>query len=282
MDSNINLFKLQDGSWITNQNLEEQLKKLGAQDCNVLFVHTALNFGIPNQALRPKELLAELLEILRRLNVETLCMPTFTFSFCNGKSYNPQTSKSQMGALNEYFRKQEGVLRSNDPLMSVAIEGKDTRLVTEIGHHSIGENSTYDMIHHTDGVKFLFLGPRIGDCFTFMHYLEWLYEVDYRYSRTFRGSVIEGGKEAIEAYDLFVRYNGVFPNDKSFAYEDKMVAEGAAKRLKIGYGNISVVAEKEGTRYYRDCLIKDPHYFVDVNAPIKDRTFILEKEMVAL
>lgn len=276
------LFKINKNDWITTESLSKLLHEMGAHDCDVLFVHSALNFGAPNPDLRPKELLGELLNVIRGLNVPTLCMPTFTFSFCNGKAFDPFTSKSRMGALNEFFRKQEGVIRSHDPLMSVALEGKDTRLITEIGHHSIGENSTYDMLHHTSGVKFLFLGPRIGDCFTFMHYLEWLYEVDYRYSRTFRGVVKDHDGERIEEYDLFVRYKGILPNDKSFAYEDKMVVENAAKRHRLGEGHVSVVSEEEGTRYYRECLLHDPHYFVDVKAPIKDRTFVLEKEMVAL
>lgn len=280
--NSIKLFKDPYNNWITTDSLYALLQEMGAHDCEVLFVHSALNFGTPNPELKTKELLGEILNVFRDLKVPTLCMPTFTFSFCNGKGYDPRTSKSQMGALNEFFRKQEGVIRSSDPLMSVALEGQNTRLVTEVGHHSIGENSTYDMLHHRDGVKFLFFGPRIGDCFTFMHYLEWLYEVDYRYSRTFRGIVKENGEESIQEYDLFVRYNGVIPNNKSFTYEDWMVNQGAAIRSKLGGGYVSLVSEKDGTKYYRECLIKNPHYFVDVISSIKDRTFIIDKEMVAL
>lgn len=279
----VKLFRLPNGNtWLTTEVLLDYLKEIGAHDCDVLFIHSALNFGLPNPDLRPKQLLGELLEVIRKLNVPTMCMPTFTFSFCNGKKFDAKTSNSRMGALNEYFRKQPGVLRSNDPLMSVALEGKDKSLVTEIGHHSIGENSTYDMLHHKDGVKFLFLGPRIGDCFTFMHYLEWLYEVDYRYNRTFRGEVMENGVWKEEEYDLFVRYKGVLPNTNSFIYEDRMVDAGAALRLKWGGGHISVVSEHEGARYYRECLLQDSHFFVNIAAPIKDRTFLLDKEMVAL
>lgn len=276
------LFKDKDNTWLTTNSLKQKLRDMAAHDCDVLFVHSALNFGMPNPEMRPKELLGELLDIIRGLEVPTLCMPTFTFSFCNGKNYDPTKSKSQMGALNEFFRKQQGVLRSHDPLMSVALEGKEKRLVTEIGHHSIGENSTYDMLHHTEGVKFLFLGPRIGECFTFMHYLEWLYDVDYRYNRTFKGKVIVDGIENEKEYDLFVRYNGVIPNDNSFAYEDMMVSEGAANRCRFGSGFLSVVSEKEGAKYYRERLIENSHYFVDINNEIRDKTFLVKGEMVAL
>jgi len=75
------------------------------------------------------------------LNVRTICMPTFTFSFCNGLAYNPETSISKMGILNEFFRKQKDVIRSNDPLLSVALNGVDKDLVERIGKSSIGANS---------------------------------------------------------------------------------------------------------------------------------------------
>lgn len=278
----MNLFKDNNGNWITSADIENNLRELGAHDCELLFVHTALNFGSPNMELKNKQILCELLQVLRNLNVPTLCMPTFTFSFPNGKVYDPASSKSRMGVLNEFFRKQEGVVRSLDPLMSVAVEGKDKSIITDLGNDSTGENSTYDKIHYTDGVKFLFMGPRIGDCFTYMHYLEWLYNVDYRYNRIFLGTVVDNGEEKRVAQELFVRYKNVLPNTKSFDYEDIMVEKGDAKRMKLGNGYLSVVGEKEGAENYKDCLKLDPHYFVDVIDSIYDKTFELKSEMVAL
>lgn len=277
-----NLFKNSDGDWLTNIHLVKLLREMGAHDCDVLFVHSAINFGTPNMKIR-KLIPEKLLEVLRSLNIPTLCMPTFTFSFCNGKDYNPVESRSKMGALNEVFRKQEGVIRSDDPLMSVALEGERKELVTSVGSHSISENSTYDKLHHlSNGVKFLFLGPRIGDCFTFMHYLEWLFDVDYRYIRSFRGNIIKNGVSKTVEQDLFVRYKGVTPNANSLVYGDKMVEAGVAKRKIWGTGNIELIDEKNGTEYYKQCLLSDPHFFVDIDSSIKDKTYAPEEEVVAL
>lgn len=278
----MNLFKTENSNWITSQFIYNSLVNLGAHDCEILFVHSALNFGPPNSDLKNKELLKILLETLRKLNVPTLCMPTFTFSFPNGKVYDPESSKSRMGALNEFFRKQEGVIRSHDPLMSVAAEGIFKELITNTGCYSIGENSTYDILHHSNGVKFLFLGPRIGECFTFMHYLEWLYDVDYRYNRCFKGVVSSGGQEKIVEQNLFVRYNGVTPNDFSFLYEDEMIERHAAKRIKLGNGHLSIVEEKKASEIYKEKLLNNPHCFVDISSPIRDKTFLIDGEMVAL
>lgn len=282
MSQNINLFQLNDSSWFSDHDFEEILRKINAHECDVLYIHSALNFGKPNPDLKPKQLLQTMLDVIARLDVPTIVMPTFTFSFCNGKPYNPEASKSKMGALNEFFRKQEGVVRSLDPLMSVAVKGENKSLALNVSTHSIGAGSTFDMIHHTDRVKFLLIGPRIGFCLTYMHYLEWLFSVDYRYVRNFRGVVEHGGEKTVVDQDLFVRYTGVTPNSNSYEYEEMMVAAGEAKRIKLGDGFISAVDEHTATEYYRKCLSINPHFFANINYSIKDKTFKLEKEMVAL
>lgn len=280
----IKLFKDAQGNWLTNLQLLDTLRGLGADQCKILFVHTSLSFGMPNPELKKREMLQALLDVLYELHVPTLVMPTFTFSYPNGKDYDPLLSKTKMGALNEYFRKQPSVIRSLDPLMSVAVKGEDTALATEVSTHSISAGSTYDMLRHRDGVKFMFLGTKIGDCFTYMHYLEWLYEVDYRYIRQFRGYTVLNGERIKTENDLFVRYSGAVPNDKSYEYEEDMYKAGIAHKATFGDSTISIVDEKPAAEAYKQCLIKNPHYFITLNGEPyhKDRTFVLEHEMVAL
>lgn len=280
----VNLFLTSQKEWLTNMDLLDKLRKLKADECEILYIHSALSFGTPNPDLKRKELLGEIYETLLKLKVSTICMPTFTFSFCNGKDYDPINSGSKMGALNEYFRKQEGVIRSLDPLMSVALYGKDKDLVTGIGHSSIGKDSNFDKIHHRDHVKFLFLGTKIGDCFTYMHYLEWLYHVDYRYDRVFHGKICRDGKENEEDYSLFVRYHEVIPNRGSYSYEQMMYEQEMALCTNFGESTISIVEEKTAADAYKICLEKNPYYFVDIEGGrlIKEKIFLLEKEMVAL
>lgn len=280
----VNLFLAKDGKWVTNKSMMETLHALGADKCDILYIHTSLSFGTPNPDLKKKAMLGELLNVIKELGVKTVCMPTFTFSFCNGLDFNPATSASRMGVLNEFFRKQEGVIRSADPLMSVALIGEDKDLVTGVGHVSCGENSTFDKLRHRDNVKFLFLGPKIGDCLTYMHYMEWLYSVDYRYNRVFRGNVTIGDKNSVEEYALFVRYKSVVPNTASYDYEQRMYDNGTAFVAKCGDGTISIVDEKDASVEYKKCLDENPYYFVDFENDVfvKDKTFKLDHEMVAM
>ena len=282
--TDVNLFLANNGEWVTNKSLLETLISLEADKCDTLYIHTSLSFGRPNPQLKKSVLLFELLDVIKKLGVRTICMPTFTFSFCNGLNYDPAKSASRMGVLNEFFRKQEGVIRSPDPLMSVALFGEDKDLVTGIGHVSCGENSTFDKLRHRDNVKFLFLGPKIGDCLTYMHYLEWLYSVDYRYNRIFRGEVTVDGKSSIEEYALFVRYKSVIPNAASYLYEQRMYDKGSAFIAPCGDGTISIVDEKNASIEYKKCLDENPYFFVDFENGVfvKDKTFKLNLEMVAL
>jgi aminoglycoside 3-N-acetyltransferase len=281
----INLFLDNDKQWVTNIDLLNKLKAINADESDILFIHSSLSFGAPNMELKKKELLQVLFDVILEVKVKTICMPTFTFSFCNGNDYNPETSNSKMGVLNEFFRKQEGVIRSIDPLMSVALLGESKDIVTNIGHSSCGANCTFDKLRHTkEKVNFLFLGPKIGDCLTYMHYLEWLYSVDYRYERVFKGNVTCGQKTKEEEYNLFVRYKGVAPNTASYDYEQMMYDNNTASIIKCGNSSISIVSEENAANEYKKCLEKDKYFFVNLenNKLFQDKTFILEKEMVAM
>src|SRR5271165_3022926 len=117
----INLFQDSNGAWVTTTGLVRVLEKIGAADARVLYIHSAISFGKPDLRLRRTEFLAAMYEVVASLGVPTLCVPTFTFSFCNGQDYCVATSSSKMGAFNEYVRRLPDAVRSIDPLMSSAL-----------------------------------------------------------------------------------------------------------------------------------------------------------------
>jgi|694.fasta_scaffold21854_5 aminoglycoside 3-N-acetyltransferase len=259
--SNLVLFESSNGP-ITRTDFYEALCKSGAADAEVLYVHTALNFGQPSKSLSRSQLLGELVEAILELGVKTVCMPTFTFSFCNGLGFDVQRSKSQMGALNENFRKRFDAYRSEEPLMSVAAIGADLDLVTNLGVESTGSDSTFDKLSKRDGVKFLFLGVHPGDCFTYMHYLEWKAAVPYRYNREFTGEITNNGLVSTVTKKLFVRYNGVVPNSASYTYGDLLQEQGHLQRVHLGDSNLSCVPLQPAENLYLDLLASNPNYFI--------------------
>lgn len=242
----LNLFRSNDGSWVTSATLLTILEKIKAREASVLYIHSGLNFGTPNPDLGRKELLSHLYGLIAALDVPTICFPTFTFSFCNGEDYNVQTSRSRMGALNEYVRGLPESVRSEDPLMSTVVVGQDHDLVQNLGKDSIGANSTFDKLHQRgSGVKFLFFGVTVSDCFTYTHYVEERLNVPYRYNRAFRGRITNGGRSWQDTYRLFVRYRGVVPSSNGFLESD-LVRRGLLRREASGEASIACLAEPDG------------------------------------
>lgn len=255
------LFQSRSGS-VTTASIRDALLSVHADEAEVLYVHSRLNFGVPPETLDRKSLLSSLEEVVLSLGVKTICMPTFTFSFCNGANYDIDLSRSRMGALNESFRKRYGVVRSEDPLMSVAAYGDDLELVQNLGDHSIGKDSTFDKLDGRQNVKFLFLGVHPGDCFTYMHYLEWKIGVPYRYDRKFNGEVTRNGVSHRVEKLLFVRYNGVTPNNASYTYGDILQQQKKLSKTNVGDSTISAVSLDPARELYLNLLNDDPNYFI--------------------
>lgn len=206
-----NLFQSEDGEWLTTRKLVAALEAVGADRAKVLYIHSGIRFGSPNPELSREELLGSLYAALAELGNAAICLPAFTFSFCNGEDYDREASRSRMGALNEYIRRLPGTKRSIDPLLSTIVRGGDRglaeHLTEKLGTHSIGADSTFDRLHGLgEGVKFLFLGAQLSECFTYTHFVEERVDSPYRYRREFRGRIHSGGRSWEDTYTLFVRY----------------------------------------------------------------------------
>jgi aminoglycoside 3-N-acetyltransferase len=277
----LNLFRSPDGAWITSTQLLSTLERVKAHEARILYMHTGLTFGPPNLELGRKELLAALYEIVRSLGVPTLMVPTFTFSFCNGEDYHVQKSRSRMGALNEYIRQLPGAVRSIDPLLSTAAIGEDLSLVRDLGKHSIGENSTFDKVHHRGrDVKFLFFGATASECFTYSHYVEERLACQYRYLRDFTGSITDGDRTWTDTYSLFVRYKGVVVSPEGLL-ESELLRRGLLLKETCGTSSISAVAEPDAWDVCVEQLGRDPNCYVADGADSRDTEFVA-KNMVSL
>ena len=247
---------------VHTSDFREALLRTRANEADIIYVHSGLQFGRPSRSITRSQLLDEVLETILNIGVPTVCMPTYTFSFCNGENFDTLKSRSHMGSLNEHFRKQPNVVRSDDPLMSVAAFGSNLDLVQDLGIQSIGKDSTFDKLSQCSNVKFVFLGVHPGDCFTYMHFLEWKAGVPYRYDREFSGIVTSGGVSSPVTKKLFVRYNGVHANSASYLYGDLLNEVGYLHRVEIGESAISSVDLRPAEETYLDLLAKDPNYFI--------------------
>ena len=256
----ISLFKCKN-NYISNIDIVRNLEKIKAFDCKILYVHSEINFGMPNPILKKNQILKVLFNCIKKMGVPTICMPTYTFSFCNKEIFNVQKTKSKMGILSEFIRTKTKSSRSIDPLLSVCVYGKNKEIIKNLGKHSIGINSHFDKIHQSKNVKFLFFGPSVGSCFTYIHYLEKLMDAPYRYDREFSGTIINNSKKFIDNYKLFVRYHEVNVGNGSYLYEKNMFKKKISLRKKIGNGLLTSIKKDDACEYFFSLYRKNYNIF---------------------
>jgi aminoglycoside 3-N-acetyltransferase len=277
----INLFQNQDGTWITTSRILGLLEKVKAPEARILYIHSGITFGLPDPTLSRRELLGHLYEIIASLGIPTICVPTFTFSFCNGADYCVETSPSKMGALNEFIRKLPDAVRSVDPLMSTVLIGEDRDLVTGLGKNSIGENSTFDKLHRRGAdAKFLFLGTTVSECFTYTHYVEERLGSPYRYHREFSGLITQNGRSWEDTYTLFVRYKGVVPSSDGMLEED-LIHRGLLRKEICGQSSIACVSEPDGYETIVEHLERNGSCYIAEDPGDRNKEFTVN-QMVSL
>ena len=273
------LFQSRTGSVSAGQ-MKKSLLSIGAADCDVLYVHTGMSFGLP--ALKRGQLLAELLNMLDSLGVGTLVFPTFTFSFCNGEVFSVRDSPTAMGALNEYARKTGRGRRSTDPLLSVYVIGNTLNLIENLGPYSIGTDSSYDRLHHCGKeVKFLFFGADMRECFTYTHYIEAIIGVPYRYDREFVGTVINEGKTSPSRVWLYTCYANCRLNPRPVVYE-AMQNRGLLHMEAAAGGQLCCFREQDAYVTISDLLLDNPLCLTDGNfdPSVKDTTYNPKNERI--
>lgn len=235
----------------------DALKALGIKEEDTLFVHAdIISFG-KLRCFDRKKLSDALVGALKKA-AHTIIMPTFTYSFCKGECFNVEYSPSTVGTLTEHFRKMPDSVRSLHPIFSVSISG-DTSLQA-VGKDSFDKDSIFGKLHAKKG-KLLFFGAPFQSC-TFIHYVEQMHGVKYRYMKTFEGTIKTADREYNEKVTYFVRDLEKKVNLDLLRLEKHLIQKGLMKEARLGEGRLLVIDAEalfdEGSKL----LAQDPYYFL--------------------
>ncbi|EAK0437082.1 aminoglycoside N(3)-acetyltransferase [Campylobacter lari] len=226
----------------SNADLIEAFKKLGIKKGDILCVHTELfNFGTP--LLPRNEFLQTILDCFFEVigKEGTLIMPTFTYSFCKNEVYDKLNSPTKMGALNEYFRKQTGVKRTNDPIFSFAIKGAKEELFLKDTTSCFGENCVYDVLTQ-EGGKLINFGDTKS--FTYFHYPEEYFGIYYRYNKIFEGLIIDEDKRTHKkSINFYVRKENLYPDTTKI--KNFLISTQNYKNISFGGDDIFISDVKQ-------------------------------------
>jgi len=156
------------------------LQAAGLQYGDTVMVHSELaSFGKLAQVKDRKQYVSCFIDALLECVGEkgNLLFPEFSYSFYRNELFDPQTSPTTLGFINEAFRKLPGVVRSINPMLSVSAIGPDKHFFTDVSNECYGNGSVFDKMFARNA-KMAFLGRTFD--ITFLHYIEHSFGVGYR------------------------------------------------------------------------------------------------------
>lgn len=156
----------------------------------------------------------------------TLLFPTFNWDFCKGGTFDYHHTVSKTGALTNAALKRKDFVRTRHPIYSFAVWGRDKNKLYQMNNiSSFGSDSPFAYLHK-EKAKMLMIGLSYQHSFTFVHYVEEMEKVTYRFMKPFSGIYIdENGRGSVRTYTMYVR-----DLDKSVVTRINPIGEELEKR----------------------------------------------------
>ncbi len=246
----------------TRRGMAAALTAAGVREGDSLFTLSNVGyFGVPEGGLTRANVFSTILGALQDAAGPrgTLCVPTFTYSFCRKQDFDPANSPSDMGIFAEDMRRQPGARRSEDPIFSVAALGPRAEEFTRDAPEAcFGPGSFWERFLAADGL-FCHLSFLMGP--TMIHYVERALNVPYRQDRVFTGDVVKDGRKFPRRAVYFSR-----PMDEPGAltdtdwFEARVEELGLCRRVKVGRGFILAMRARNVDRFIRAEIKAHPRF----------------------
>lgn len=191
----------------------------------------------------------------------TLAMPTYTSGFGTSGTLDLDTTPGFTGAVNESLRLLPDAKRSRSAFFSFASVGPEAAHLQALKpEHVWGAESLFEWIHLRDA-HLIMIGVPLHMC-SFLHRVEWLGRVPYRYEKSFSGNIIlNGNKERLDE-KLFVRsYDPMAENIWPEA-EALLERAGLMQRRELGRGFVLHINAKALVDRLMKVMKDDPYAFV--------------------
>lgn len=189
----------------------------------------------------------------------TILVPTYTYSIGRREVFDVQGTPSTVGPFTEYFRTLPGSVRSREPMLAVnGIGPRAAELFHDLPRTCFGEGCVYDRLRGI-GAKLCVLGVGLYWA-TFRHHIEEMAEVPFRFSKKFRGTIRDHGKEVEEEWAYYAA--PFLPNcqPNGIPLEKKIREEKVCRTAAVGRSEVLVIGAREYFDFgYRE-LKRDPWF----------------------
>lgn len=257
---------------ISATDMVDALAGLGVSSPPAMMVHSSVRAAVRVEGRTPIDKLETIVQALQTVAGNgNLVMPTFTYSFCEGRDFDLAASASTVGALTEYFRRRPGVRRTTDPIFSAAVAGEvapewEERLFGLQDVNCFGPSSVFAWLRELDAVL-LFFGVGIEAC-TYLHHVEQRHEVPYRFFKDFHGVVHAADRDQDVTATYFVR-----PLDGSVEFnperlEVALLESGRASEVTLADGpRLLVTTAREVERTAAERMTENPAFLLRSDLP---------------
>lgn len=255
----------------SKKDLKEAFLKLGLKKNDSLFITSNLALlGSPNT--KKKNLLKTsskwILEILTEIigKKGNIFVPTYTYSFTKKeKIYDPKKTKAEIGFFPNYFFKLKNVFRSIDPMMSIAGYGpKAKKILDKIPKTSFGKNCVFERFLKIKNLKCCQIGLGFN-WIPFLHYLDWLNKVPFRFEKEFTGYIKVSKKIKLTRWIFFARYLRKETISNGYKIGNEAYKKKLYKKTSLGRSVIYIINYRSFFNFSKNLTKKNK--WITVNGP---------------
>lgn len=119
-----------------------------------------------------------------------IIIPTYNYKFTKKKHFDIKRSLSEVGLLGNFFLKKNWKKRTLDPIFSHLVFGKINNFNKDtINTNAFGKKSIFSHLYRENFKILCFCCS--SDRITYIHYLEYIFKVPYRFEKKFTGDFIQ-------------------------------------------------------------------------------------------
>jgi aminoglycoside 3-N-acetyltransferase len=162
----------------------------------------------------------------------TLILHSFSYGYIHGKEFDVDRTDSEVGPFTNYVRRLPQAMRSLHPVFSLTGVGKNAKnILSNCGKAGFGSSSPFYRLSKFNTI-FVSLGTTIGESMTYIHHLEQMYGVSYRFNQCFSHPVTYKGCDIVGPWLVNLRYLGVEVEPDLKKAEVELIKSGAANMIK--------------------------------------------------
>jgi len=232
------------------ENVKNSLKLAGLKKNDSIFLTTNLaNLGMPitNNRNYINTACEWILNSLRSIigTNGNIFVPTYSYSFTNKKKFCQKKTKAEIGYFPNFFLKQNKIVRSLDPMFSVAGLGpKSKELLSKLPNSSFGKDCIFERFLRINRMKSCTIG--LGyNWIPFLHYLDWLNQVPFRFEKKLTGFAKINNRYKKINWIFYARYLREESVSDGYKIGNKAKRMGIFKTAKLGGSIIHLSSYKK-------------------------------------